>query len=263
MDLVTTGIDSIFVLSLVGFVVFLVLLYVHYNITPIFFLAFLPRKESISPPDSMINSQTRSLNSEDKAAPEKNDIELSFDKITNFKYENFTISFDVYFNGEYRNTDSPRVLLYFANNYLTPTSLPEDATLVNSSANLYNTNFIVYADPVVNDLNIAVVTGSTATRVLELAATIKNVPIKKPFQITLIVGKTFIEVYKDKKLVKTYKYQDALDTGSATGNKLYSPLSNIVGDTIKIGNVQYFDSIIRSDQVRVATNEIKPESFFK
>jgi len=104
---------------------------------------------------------------------------------------------------------------------------------------------------------------TTATRVLELAATIKNVPIKKPFQITLIVGKTFIEVYKDKKLVKTYKYQAALDTGSATNNKLYSPLSGIVGDTIKIGNVQYFDSIIRSDQVRLATNELKPESFFK
>jgi len=262
MDLVTKGIDSIFVLSLVGFVVFLILLYVHYYVTPIFFLAFLPRKESIAPPDSMINSQTRSLNSEDKAAPEKNDNELLFDKITNFKYENFTISFDVYFNGEYRNTSSPRVLMYFANNFLTATSLPEDSTLVNAS-HFNGTNFIVYADPVVNDLNIGVVTGSTTSRVLELAATIKNVPIKKPFQITLIVGKTFIEVYKDKKLVKTYKYQDALDTGSATGNKLYSPLSNIVGDTIKIGNVQYFDSIIRSDQVRVATNELKPESFFK
>jgi hypothetical protein len=155
--------------------------------------------------------------------------------------------------------------MYFAKNPLTPlSSLPEDSTLV-GSIYFIETNFIVYADPVVNDLSIAIVTKktTTASRVLELAATIKNVPIKKPFQITLIVGKTFIEVYKDKKLVKTYKYEAALDTGSATNNNLYSPLSGIVGDTIKIGNVQYFDSIIRSDQVRLATNELKPESFFK
>ena len=261
MDLVKTGIDSIFVLSVIGFFVFLVLLYVHYNVTSIF--PFIPNGYTLPPADSMITSQTRSMNSEEKVAPEKNDSALTFDKITNFKYENFTISFDVYFNGEYRNTTSPRVIMYFGNSALNPTLLEENSTLVNSSANFYNTNFIVYADPVVNDLNVAVVTGSTTTRVLELAETIKNVPIKKPFQITLIVGKTFIEVYKDKKLVKTYRYQGILDTSSASGTKLHSPLSTIVGDTIKIGNVQYFDSIIRSDQVRVATNEIKPESFFK
>jgi hypothetical protein len=263
MDLLKTGIDSIFVLSVIGFFVFLILLYVHYNVTSIF--PFIPNGYTLPPADSMITSQTRSMNSEEKVAPEKNGSELTFNKITNFKYENFTISFDVYFNGEYRNSSSPRVIMYFANNLLNPTSLPEDSTLVSSSANLYNTNFIVYADPVVNDLNIGIVTKKTTTdtRVLELAETIKNVPIKKPFQITLIVGKTFIEVYKDKKLVKTYKYQGVLDTASATGTKLYSPITNIVGDTIKIGNVQYFDSVIRSDQVRVATNEIKPDSFFK
>uniref|UniRef100_A0A6C0IET8 Uncharacterized protein n=1 Tax=viral metagenome TaxID=1070528 RepID=A0A6C0IET8_9ZZZZ len=261
MDLLKTGIDSIFVLSVIGFFVFLILLYVHYNVTSIF--PFIPNGYTLPPADSMITSQTRSMNSEEKVAPEINGSALTFDKITNFKYENFTISFDVYFNGEYRNSSSPRVILYFANNPLTPISLPEDSTLVSSSANLYNTNFIVYGDPVVNDLNIAVVTGSTITRVLELAETIKNVPIKKPFKITLIVGKTFIEVYKDKKLVKTYRYQGVLDTASATGTKLYSPITNIVGDTIKIGNVQYFDSVIRSDQVRVATNEIKSDSFFK
>lgn len=265
MDFIGTGINSIFFLSVVGFVVFLILLFIHYNVTSIFFLSFLPRKESIAPPDSMINSQTRSLNFDKKAAPEKNDKELLFDKITNFKYENFTISFDLYFNGEYRNSSSPRVIMYFAKNPLTPlSSLPEDSTLV-GEIYFNETNFIVYADPVVNDLNIGIVTKktTTASRVLELAATIKNVPIKKPFNITIILGKTFIEVYKDKKLVKTYKYQAALDTGSATNNNLYSPLSGIVGDTIKIGNVQYFDSIIRSDQVRLATNELKAESFFK
>lgn len=261
MDFVGTGINSIFILSVVGFVLFLVLLYIHYNVTSIF--PFIPNGYTIPPPDSMITSHTRSTNNEEKVAPEINGSVLSFDKITNFKYENFTISFDVYFNGEYKDTSSPRVLMYFAPNSLNPTSLSEDSSLVNNSANFYNTNLIVYADPVINDLNVAVVTGSTISRVLELAATIKNVPIKTPFQITLIVGKTFIEVYKDRKLIKTYRYQGALDTASATGNKLYSPITNIVGDTIKIGNVQYFDAPIRSDQVRVGINKIKEESFFK
>ena len=143
-------------------------------------------------------------------------------------------------------------------NILAPDSLTENNLLTTFT----NTNFLVYAEPIQNDLIVAVVTKKGTTRHLEVAAVLKNIPINDPFQVTLVVGTTFIEVYKNKQLIKTYRYKGTLDTPSTVNTKLYSPVESIVGDTIKIANVQYFDAAIRSDQLRVATNSLKAKSFF-
>ena len=259
MDLFTNGVNTLFFVSVAAFVIFLILLVVHYNYTPIF--PFLPAQQSSSSSEEIISTQTRSLNSDQKAEPELNGTYLQFDKISNFKYEKFTISFDVFLNGQHKTTVPPRVLMYFHNNpinILAPDSLTENNLL----STFEYTNFLVYAEPIQNDLIVAVVTKRGSTRLLEVAAVLKNIPINDPFQVTLVIGKTFIEVYKNKQLIKTYRYKEALDTASTVDTKLYSPLDSIVGDTIKIANVQYFDSAIRSDQLRVATNTLKPKSFF-
>ena len=259
MDLFTNGVNTLFFVSVAAFVIFLILLIVHYNYTPIF--PFLPAQQSSPSSEEIISTQTRSLNSDEKAAPELNGTHLEFDKITNFKYENFTISFDVFLNGQHKTTVPPRVLMYFHNNpinILAPDSLTEDNLLTTFT----NTNFLVYAEPIQNDLIVAVVTKRGLTRLLEVAAVLKNIPINDPFQVTLVIGTTFIEVYKNKELIKTYRYKETLDTASTVNTKLYSPVESIVGDTIKIGNVQYFDAAIRSDQLRVATNILKQKSFF-
>jgi len=259
MDLITNGINTLFFASLVAFVVFLILLVVHYNYTPIF--PFLPVQQSSSSSEEIISTQTRSLNSEEKAAPEINGSYLEFNKITNFKYEKFTISFDVFLNGQHKTTVPPRVLMYFHTNsinILVPDSLNENNLLTTFT----NTNFLVYAEPIQNDLIVAVVTKRGSTRLLEVAVVLKNIPINDPFQVTLVVGTRFIEVYKNKQLIQTYRYKEVLDTASTVNTKLYSAIESIVGDTIKIGNVQYFDAAIRSDQLRVATNTLKQKSFF-
>jgi hypothetical protein len=259
MELITNGINTLFFLSVIAFIVFLILLIVHYNYVTIF--SFLPPKDNSSYSEAIINTQTRILNKEEKAAPEINGSHLEFNKITNFKYEKFTISFDVFLNGQHKTTVPPRVLMYYHTNpinILAPDSLTEDNLLTTFT----NTNFLVYAEPVQNDLIVAVITKKDLIRVLEVAAVIKNIPINDPFQVTLVIGTYFIEVYKNKQLIKTYHYKGTLDTSSTVNTKLYSPIESIVGDTIKIGNVQYFDAAIRSDQLRVGTNTLKPKSFF-
>jgi hypothetical protein len=259
MDLITNGVNTLFFVSLVAFVVFLILLIVHYNYTPIF--SFLPVQETSASSEEIISSHTRTLNSEEKAAPELNGSFLEFNKITNFKYEKFTISFDVFLNGQHKTTVPPRVLMYFHTNpinILVPDSLNENNLLTTFT----NTNFLVYAEPIQNDLIVAVVTKKDSTRMLEVAAVIKNIPINDPFQVTLVISTKFIEVYKNKKLIQTYRYKETLDTASTVNTKLYSPIDSIVGDTIKIGNVQYFDAAIKSDQLRVGTNTLKQKSFF-
>jgi len=259
MDLITNGINTLFFVSLVAFVVFLILLVVHYNYTPIF--PFLPVQETSVSSEEIISSHTRTLNSEEKAAPELNGSFLEFNKITNFKYEKFTISFDVFLNGQHKTTVPPRVLMYFHTNPIN-ISAPDSLTEDNLLTTFTNTNFLVYAEPIQNDLIVAVVTKKDSTRMLEVAAVIKNIPINDPFQVTLVIGTTFIEVYKNKQLIETYRYKEVLDTASTVNTKLYSPIESIVGNTIKIGNVQYFDAAIRSDQLRVGTNTLKQKSFF-
>jgi hypothetical protein len=115
-------------------------------------------------------------------------------------------------------------------------------------------------DPVKNDLKIGLVTNNGTSNVLELLPTVNNVPINQPFQITIIKSNKFVEIYKNKLLVTTYKikHPSILIVSSA---KLYSPI-NFIGDTIKIGNIQYFNNIITSSQVRSSTNPIKGKTFF-
>jgi hypothetical protein len=259
MDLFTNGVNTLFFASIGAFVVFLILLVVHYNYTPIF--PFLPVQQTSASSEEIISSHTRTLNSEEKAAPELNGSFLEFNKITNFKYEKFTISFDVFLNGQHKTTVPPRVLMYFHTNPIN-ISAPDSLTEDNLLTTFTNTNFLVYAEPIQNDLIVAVVTKKDSTRMLEVAAVIKNIPINDPFQVTLVIGTTFIEVYKNKQLIETYRYKETLDTASTVNTKLYSPVDSIVGNTIKIGNVQYFDTAIRSDQLRVATNTLKQKSFF-
>ena len=257
----STGVNSIFFLSLFAFVVFLILLVVHNYVTPI--LPFLPSEKKIVIPDStVVNAQLRLKNSESKPKAELPATKLEFDKINVFRYENFTISFDVFLNGQYISTDVPRVLMYFDT---APVNIVSNSVKESDLTTLFgNTNFIVYCDPVKNDLIVAAITtDGSPTKMLEKAAVIENIPINTPFKVTITVTPKFIEVYMNRELLKTYKLQNMLTTSipSSRNAFLYSPIS-FIADTIKIGNVEYFDAPLRSDQVRYTTSNLKDKSYF-
>jgi hypothetical protein len=255
------GVNLIFVVSLIGFFLFLILLVVHNYITPI--LPFLESDiEKVIPDETVVNRQLRIENSEDKLKAELSNTSLQFDKIKNFKYQNFTISFDVFLNGQYISTDVPRVLMYFDTSPVTITTNNfKETDLITLFG---NTNFIVYCDPVKNDLIVGAITENTTTpKILEKVAVVENIPINIPFKITVVVTPNFFEVYMNRELIKTYKVKDKLTSGrpSSINASLFSPIS-FLQDTIKIGNVEYFDAPLRSDQVRYTTSELKDKSFF-
>jgi hypothetical protein len=219
--------------------------------------------------------QTQTLHASN---PAPSNTALNFSSITDFKFGEFTISFDVFINGAYKSTSVPRVLLYFSDTAPTITSndfkeykvdsidMPSilDATNTDILTKFNKTNFIVYMDPVKNDLKVGIITDKTTTpnagKKLELLPTINNVPINEPFQITIIKTEKFVEVYKNKLLITTYKIKHSPFIIN-TNSKLYSPIS-FIGDTIKIGNIQYFNNVITSSQVRSLTLAIKDKKFF-
>jgi hypothetical protein len=219
------------------------------------------------------------------------------------------VSFDCYLDGTYQSTDIPRVLLYNSNarvlldssenvnistneytGNLTKVPLLMDLTVTDILPKFTSANFIIYIDSVKNDLRVGVITMANSIRYLELLPPIENIPIRRPFQITMVLGTTFVEVYMDKQLVSTYPIgsarflttKDATNHTSTSGNeittattglreldlatlgatfKLYGPISNL-GTTIKLGNIAYYDDILTGDQIRNLTPTLAPSSFF-
>jgi len=261
------GSGSLLIGSIIGLVIFVILLIYHYTVKPI--LPFLPSSQVMY--ESLPQYQYKTLYT---SSPAPNNTALDFSSITDFNPNEFTLSFDVFINGTYKSTTVPRVLLYFSIDpvNITSNSFKEykvDSTEIPSILNgnqtdilntFSNTNFIVYMDPVKNDLKIGLVTNNGTSNVLELLPTVNNVPINQPFQITIIKSNKFVEIYKNKLLVTTYKIRNPSILIVSTA-KLYSPIS-FIADTIKIGNIQYFNNIITSSQVRSSTNPIKGKSFF-
>jgi len=251
-------------LSMIAFIIFLILLIVNYTVKPIFnFTPFSTNNVSYETP-SVVNKTLYSTN----RCP--NNTSLAFDTI---RFSNFSLSFDCFLDGTYKSTDVPRVLFYFGrspasitrNNDLKEYNGTDDVPKVLDITNtdilrVFNsTNFIIYLDPIKNDLRVGVVTKDPSNNeYLELLPPIQNVPINQVFQITMVLSDIFIEVYMNKKLVKTHKIgstsHGVIDTSRVSGSStIYSPI-NFIGDTIKVANIQYFDGVITSSQVRNLTN---------
>jgi len=264
----------LFFVSLISLVIFIGLVIYHYSVSPILPFIPMPNKEMEALPS--VRFQTLST-----GVPAASDTALVFADIQMFKYEGFSLSFDCFLNGTYKSTAVPRVLLYFDS---APVSISQNGSFVEykgtsdaevprlldeSTTSIIDTftktNFIVYANSAKNDLQVGVITtDSTGKKFLELLDPIANIPINKSFQITLILSGKFVEVYKNKKLITTYKIKNTLATSlpSTASAKLYSPIK-FIGDTIQIGNIQYFNNLLTSYQVRTITNPLKDSLFFK
>ena len=186
--------------------------------------------------------------------------------IQTFNKDSFTMAFDCYLDGTYRSTTVPRVLVYFGNS---PVNVSQNSDLreyisntEEETPNLFRvgtsdlltkfqqTHFIVYLDPVKNDMKIGVFTkdiNDTTRKYVEIGSVLQNIPIKQSFQIIIVLGRTFLEVYKDKRLVNTHTIgslspnRTLLNTAAIPSNfGLYTPLS-FIGNSIKIGHIQIYN----------------------
>lgn len=263
------------VTSVLAFVIFIILLAYHYYVSPIFSFLSLNKKNIDAVPD--VTQETRYGTS-----PAPNDTAIPFNHLITNK---FTLSFDCFLDGTYRATDVPRVLFYFdiaaytggnvntLNEYTGDTV--EVPRIINYSETTLDTqfpmtNFIIYLDPVKNDLKVGIFTKNTAATInnIELLPTVKNVPINAPFKITLMLSDSYAELYKNNLIESTYKIIDPIDNSRValvTGTppcKLFSPIG-ILANSVKVGNIQFFNNTLTSSQVRTLNNPIKDAQFFK
>jgi hypothetical protein len=86
----------------------------------------------------------------------------------------------------------------------------------------------------------------------------------------MVLGRTFVEVYKNKKLVNTYKIGNLapskviLNTSAIPSSEygIFTPVS-FIGDNVKIGNVQLYNGPLTSGQIRDLTPTLKTAIFFR
>ena len=277
------GVSYLFYASIIALVIFLVLIVIHYTVKPLF--SFLP--STVIEESQSQNYVSKTLFSDAPAPP---DTKMTFNPpIADLHTEKFTFTFDCFLNGSYRSTTVPRVLAYFdsapvtiVNNndlreYISDSEEDTPKLLRPTNSDLLtkfqHTNFIIYVDPVKNDMKIGVFTinkNDSTKKYLEIASIIPNIPINEPFQISMVLGSKFVEVYKNKKLVNTYKIgklslNDVILNTPAIPSAnygIFTPIS-FIDDTVKIGNVQFYNGMLTSGQIRDLTNSLKPNTFFR
>ena len=217
-------------------------------------------------------------------------------QFTEIKQKGYTVSFDVYLASSLNN-GAQRVVFYNGNKtgpdtqgmYLTsqgesavtPTSISTIQAAI--TANLGN--ICVYIDPDVNDMYVSYYCGAAATTGSSGSSSsgsssgssssnyaylgwqrskpIKNVPLGKPFRVTLAVDPNFIETYINGELLLTTK------TSGVTEMYVYpgSPPTNFFGSpefsvACRTGQFNYWDAILPPKSIQLYSSTPAPTSAY-
>lgn len=242
-----TGITGyIFPLLSILFVLFVLLLVVHFTIRPIF-------KFSIGDKGFIPLANTNDGQLVWANGPVAADLSANFLKILP---NSFTVQMDIYVENQPTVAKYDRVLFYRARRAVIPDN---SKTLMQQYP---ESNFIVRLLSDTNDLVISAVTlqdpSNLETATLESTPTILNVPIRQPFRITIVLLPQVLEVYLNGRLFGTKTFRYSLK--SAASNFFATPL--LYRDSVRVMNVQYWDRPLSSVEVRNAGPALPDAALF-
>ena len=237
---IDSGYGNIFITLVITIIILVI---IHYAVFPI--LSFVPGDGGLVTVPIAVDQQLMFT-----TAPAVSDISANF---VNLEPYNYTLSADLYLNGSFQASNMPRPLLYRAK--APNTSLNATDTKDKLIERFPETNFIVWMDPIKNDLLVSVVTGdfsSTANSFgnlrLQTTEPIENVPIRKVFRITVIFTEKFVEVYKDGLLEKSMTLQNTPIT-SPDNSYIFPTPAKVLGSAM-VSNVAYWRRALTSSEVR-------------
>jgi hypothetical protein len=228
------------------FVLFLILLVVHYTITPIFTF-------SIGDQGYIRLADTSDGQLVWTKGPVTADLSANVLRILP---NSFTVQMDVFVETTTVLSSNDRVLFYRSMRPVTPDM---SKTLMEQYP---DTNLIVRLLPDTNDLVVSAITlqdpGNPMTATLESTPTILNVPIRQPFRITILLLPQVLEVYLNGRLfgTKTFRY-----TLKSTPAYFFGP-PDTFRTSVRIMNVQYWDRGLTSVEARKAPPALADVSLF-
>ena len=235
----------LFFFSVIAFVICLVLVILHMMGVPVF--SFVAGDGGIITVQVPTTKQTAFT-----TAPISSDLSCNFINVLPVQY---TLSFDVFIKGDFITANVPRVLLYRAPY---PVTLQTSDTFNTFGTLFSNSNIIVYADPLKNDLYVAVLNSNSKYIV---SSPIQNVPLRAPFRITLMVSELFLEIYMNGNLKLMMPYNGRIMLSPNTSYFFGPP--PIINGSIQIGNIQYWNTPLASKVIRMFAQEPANNKLFQ
>jgi len=223
---------SLFHFALALLVVFLVLLIIHYSITPVF--SFTAGDGGSFPLANTSDGQLVWTK-----APPLADISGNIERILPY---GFTIQQDIYMDNEASLSNRKRIFFYRSMNpVVVDNSKPEDLFVDYPESNL-----IMYLSPNTNDL---VVTAVTVKRngdyVFESTPTMLNVPIKEVIRVTVVFMAQVLEVYFNGKLqgTRTFRFTPR------SSNAYFFSSPDAYRSSVRVMNLKYWDRPLTSAEI--------------
>jgi hypothetical protein len=241
-----TGIGSmLFSFAMALFIIFLILLIIHYSLTPIF--SFTAGDGGIFP---LANTTDGELFWKD--APPLFDI--SANVVRSLPY-GFTIQQDIYMDNEQILSNRKRVFLYRSNEpVVVDASEPEDLIQQYPESNIF-----AYLSPNTNDLIVSAITQKRdGTKVYESAPTLLNVPTKQVLRLTIVFLPELLEVYLNGKLhgTRTLKYTPL------SSNAYFFSTPDAFRGSVRVMNFKYWDRALSAVEVSKSTPPLADKSLF-
>ncbi len=213
-------------------VIFLVLLVIHYTITPVF--SFTSGDGGSIPLANTSDGQLVWTK-----APPMADVSANLVAILP---HGFTVQQDIYIDNELLLTNRKRIFFYRANGpVVVDTSQPEDLIAQYPESNLF-----MYLSANTNDLIVSAITEKPSGELTyESAQTILNVPTKQVFRLTVVFLPQVLEVYMNGKLhgTRTFRYVPILSDAP------FFSTPDAFRGTVRVMNLKYWDRALTSAEI--------------
>ena len=236
-----------FYASLSAFVLFLIMIFIHYTMFPVF--SFSPNDNGYIPIPTVSDKQLVF-----NKGPATYDISANIVKLPACTY---TLGADVYLSGDFMLSKIPRVILYRASEPVITGGNVD--TLLDTYP---ETNIIVWLDPVKNDLYVSAVTNGTgSTTIIQTSEPIENVPVRKVFRLAVVFTPNFMEVYINGRMEKSMAIKNSLVTISDSAY-IYSSVKPIQ-QNVMVGNLTLWPRVLTAREINVNENApYKDGAFF-
>lgn len=224
--------SGLFQFAVALLVIFLVLLVIHYAITPIF--SFTSGDGGSFPLANTTDGQLVWTN-----APPLADVSANVVRILP---HGFTVQQDIYMDNESVLSNRKRVFFYRAMSpVVVDPSVPEDLFVDYPESNLF-----MYLSPNTNDLVVTAVTQKrNGDFVFESTPTLLNVPIKEVIRLTVVFMPQVLEVYLNGKLHGTRTFRFAPRSSDA----YFFSTPDAFRSSVRVMNLKYWDRPLTAVEV--------------
>ncbi len=237
--------SGVFSFAIALLLIFLVLIIIHYSITPIF--SFTKGDGGIFPLANTTDGQLVW-----KKGPPEADISANVIRILP---HGFTVQQDVYLDNESILSNRKRIFFYRGSGpVIVDPAQPENLFTQYPESNLF-----MYLSPNTNDLIVTAVTKKQNNDLyFESTPTLLNVPVKQVFRLTVVFLAEMMEVYLNGKLHSTHTFRYP---PLATNTYFFSS-PDAFRASVRVMNFKYWDRALSSVEVKNSGPPLADKSLF-